>query len=429
MVTLRPSNGPNKSNHGRNRHVDSEHALRIALVAGEASGDVLGAGLIRELRKRYPAAQFAGVGGDHMRTVGFDAWSPCDALAVMGLGEVLAHLPRLLRLRAALRRRLLVWQPHVFIGIDAPDFNLRLERALKARGIATVHYVSPSVWAWRAGRAARIGRSAQRVLCLFPMEPAIYARHGVDAVFVGHPLADRTPLATDREGSRARLGIPPGAIVLALLPGSRGTEIERLAPVFLDATAQLLQRHPDLWLVAPMASARCRAHFERHVTEATRRHERLAQVHTTARLLIIDGNTPDALSAADVAVLASGTAALEALLAKCPTVIGYIVAPLTAWLVRTFGLIKSRYYALPNVLADAPLMPELLQENCTAVRIADALDELLSATPAVHAEFVARCTTLHATLRCDADARASDAIAEVIEVSIRQERARAPASA
>ena len=389
--------------------------LRIALVAGEASGDLLGGGLIRELRKRYPQAQFAGIGGGRMRAAGFDAWWSCDALAVMGLGEVLAHLPRLLRLRATLRRRLLEWRPHIFIGIDAPDFNLRLERALKSHGIATVHYVSPSVWAWRAGRAARIGRSAQRVLCLFPMEPAIYARHGVDAVFVGHPLADRMPLEIDRVGARVRFGIPAASVVLAVLPGSRGGEIERLAPVFLDAAAILLERRPELWIAAPMANTRCRAHFQRLLDAASARHESLAHARRAGRILIVDDSTADVLSATDVSVLASGTAALEAMLAKTPSVIGYIVAPLTAWLVRTFGLIKSRYYALPNLLADAPLMPELLQENCTATRIASSLEAALGMDPALLSAYVARCSAIHASLRRDADARAADAVSEVLE--------------
>ena len=389
--------------------------LRIALVAGEASGDLLGAGLVDQLRKRYPEAQFAGVGGEHMRASGLDAWWPSDALAVMGLSEVLAHLPRLLKLRGALRRRLLAWRPDVFIGIDAPDFNLRLERTLKQHGIQTIHYVSPSVWAWRAGRAARIGRSASRVLCLFPMEPPIYAKHGVDAVFVGHPLADRVPLLPDRGRERHVLGIPPQATLVALLPGSRSSEIERLAPVFLDAVSMLLERHPDLWLVAPMANDRCRAQFDRHFDAAARRHPGLALMRSTGRLVIGADITSTALGAANAAVLASGTAALEALLAKVPTVIGYVVAPLTAWLVRSFGLIRSRYYALTNVLADAPLMPELLQEECTAPRIAAAIEAALAMTPATLAQYVERCGAIHCELRRGADVRAADAVAEILD--------------
>ncbi len=390
-------------------------ALRIALVAGEASGDVLGAGLIDELRIRYPDAQFAGVGGAHMRAAGLEAWWPSDALAVMGLSEVLTHLPRLLRLRASLRQRLFEWRPDVFIGIDAPDFNLRLERALKQRGIPTIHYVSPSVWAWRASRAAKIGSSADRVLCLFPMEPAIYASHGVDAVFVGHPLADRMPLHADRAARRQELGIAPQGTLLAVLPGSRRSEIERLAPAFLDAASMLLDRHPDLRLVAPMASERSRAHFENLFEQAAARHAGLALLRSSGRLLVRVDITPSALGAADAAVLASGTAALEAMLAKVPTVVGYVVAPATAWLVRSFGLIRSRYYSLPNVLADAPLMPELLQEDCTARKIAAALEAALAMTPTALAQYVERCSTIHRTLRCNANVRAADAVSELLD--------------
>ncbi len=389
--------------------------LRIALVAGEASGDVLGAGLIGQLRIRYPDAQFAGVGGEHMRAAGLEAWWPSDALAVMGLSEVLAHLPRLLRLRASLRQRLFEWRPDVFIGIDAPDFNLRLERALKQRGIPTIHYVSPSVWAWRASRAAKIGNSADRVLCLFPMEPAIYASHGVDAVFVGHPLADRMPLHADRAAIRQELAIPPHGTLLALLPGSRRSEIGRLAPVFLDAASMLLNRHPGLRLVAPMASERSKAHFETLFEQAAARHAGLALLRSSGRLLVHVDITASALGAADAAVLASGTAALEAMLAKVPTVVGYVVAPATAWLVRSFGLIRSRYYTLPNVLADAPLMPELLQEDCTAGKIATALEAGLAMTPPALAQYVERCSTIHRTLRCDANVRAADAVSQVLD--------------
>jgi lipid-A-disaccharide synthase len=204
--------------------------VKIALVAGEASGDLLGAGLIAALRERYPQAQFAGIGGPLMVASGLESWWPAERLAVMGLFEVLKHLPALLALRRSLVARLIEWQPDVFVGVDAPDFNLSVERRLKRRGCNTVHYVSPSVWAWRERRAERLGRSADRVLCLFPMEPPIYARHGVEARFVGHPLADRIPLEPDRAAARAALGLPAGAPVLALLPGSRIGEISRLGP-------------------------------------------------------------------------------------------------------------------------------------------------------------------------------------------------------
>ena len=230
-------------------------SVRIALVAGEASGDQLGAGLIAELRRRYPGAQFAGIGGDAMRGAGMETWFDATELAVMGLSEVLRRLPRLLRLRRSLPERVLAWKPDVFIDIDAPDFNLGVEKWLKKRGIRTVHYVSPSVWAWRESRAAKIGQSASRVLCLFPMEPAIYAKHRVDARFVGHPLADEMPVDPDRLGMREQLGIDPERPVLALLPGSRVGEIERLAATFLSAAARVLEEVPNLQIVVPIANA------------------------------------------------------------------------------------------------------------------------------------------------------------------------------
>src|SRR5690606_11468601 len=237
--------------------------LRIALVAGEASGDLLGAGLVAALRERLPGAEFAGIGGSAMRAAGLQAWHDCSELAVMGLAEVLRHLPRLLGLRRDLRKRLLDWKPDVFIGIDAPDFNLGLERQLKRRGVRTVHYVSPSVWAWRAGRAARSGESADRVLCLFPRAPPTSARHGVDARFVGHPLADEMPLDPDRAAARARFGLPMHASVLAVLPGSRLGEIERMGPPFLAAAAIVRAALPDLAVLVPAANAGCRTALER----------------------------------------------------------------------------------------------------------------------------------------------------------------------
>ena len=230
---------------------------RIALCAGEASGDLLGAGLVAELAARFPGAEFAGVGGARMREAGVETWHDASELAVMGLSEVLRHLPRLLGLRRRLRRRLLDWRPDVFIGIDAPDFNLGLERWLKRRGVRTVHYVSPSVWAWRQGRAAKIGRSADLVLCLFPMEPPIYARHGVDARFVGHPMADAMPLNPDRRRARAELGLDDEGPVLAVLPGSRLGEIERLGAVFLDAAGRVARAVPGLRILVPAATPAC----------------------------------------------------------------------------------------------------------------------------------------------------------------------------
>ncbi|MFO0028082.1 MAG: lipid-A-disaccharide synthase [Pseudomonadota bacterium] len=376
-------------------------AVRIALVAGEASGDLLGADLLAALRERFPDATFGGIGGSRMRAAGLDAWWDCDELAVMGLAEVLRHLPRLLRLRRDLVARLLDWRPDVYVGIDAPDFNLGVERRLKARGIRTVHFVSPSVWAWREGRAAKIGRSADRVLCLFPMEPPIYARHRVDARFVGHPLADRFPLEPDRAAARAALGLPADAPVLAVLPGSRLGEIGRLGTVFADAAARVAAEVPGLMAVAPMASAACRAAFA--PTAAASR----------PALRLLDGCAHEAMVAADVVLLASGTAALEGMLAKRPMVIGYRIAPLTHWLVRSFGLMRTDRYALPNVLAGEDLAPELMQDECTSDRLAAAVLRWFR-DPAAAAALAPRYRELHLDLRRGAARAAAAEIADLL---------------
>lgn len=378
--------------------------MRIALVAGEASGDLLGAGLIAELRARFPEAEFAGVGGPAMRAAGFDAWHDCQELAVMGLAEVLSHLPRLLRLRSGLRKRLLAWKPDVFVGIDAPDFNLGVERWLKRRGVRTVHYVSPSVWAWREGRAAKIGRSADRVLCLFPMEPPIFAKHGVDARFVGHPLADAIPLSPDRAIARHALAIDENAPVLALLPGSRLGEIEKMLPVFLEAAALIAGQMPALQILLPAANAQC--------DEAIRERLRPQPV-LAARVRVLDGDAQRAMIASDVVLLASGTAALEGMLCKRPMVVGHRISPTTYRIVTRLGLLKSRYVSLPNVLADAPLIPELLQDDCIPEKLAAACLRWFGQPQRVE-DLLPRFAEIHAQLRRDASARAADAVAELI---------------
>ncbi len=376
-----------------------DRPLRIGLVAGEASGDLLGADLVDSLRRRFPQAEFAGVAGPRMRAAGVEAWFDSSELSVMGLIEVLRHLPRLLRLRRLLRQRLIDWQPDVFVGIDAPDFNLGLERRLKQAGIRTVHYVSPSVWAWRRGRAASIGRSADRVLCLFPIEPPIYAEHAVDARFIGHPLADRFPLQPDRAEARRALGLDPARPLLAVLPGSRGSEIERLGAIFIDAVSRLLVDMPHLQVIAPMADQRCRRRFE---ALGARRVMRL-----------IDGRAHECMVAADVVLLASGTAALEAMLAKRPMVVAYRLSRWSYRIVRWFGLLKTNQVSLPNALAGRPLVPELLQDDCHADNIADAVRHWFE-RPAAIAAIEAPFRELHSALRRDASAQAAQAVAELI---------------
>jgi lipid-A-disaccharide synthase len=384
--------------------------LRFALIAGEASGDVLGAGLIAELRARFPQAEFAGVGGPAMRAAGLEAWHDSQTLAVMGLTEVLRHLPRLLKLRATLRKRLLAWKPDVFIGIDAPDFNLGVEQWLKQRGVRTVHYVSPSVWAWREGRAAKIGRSADRVLCLFPMEPPIYAKHGVDARFVGHPLADAIPMQPDRRAVRNALVLPEATPVLAMLPGSRLGEIEKMLPLFLQAAGLVALSIPTLQILLPAANAEC---------DAAIRAQLASQPDLAARVRVLDGDAQRAMIASDTVLLASGTAALEGMLCKRPMVVGHRISPTTYRIVTFFKLLKTRYVSLPNVLADAPLVPELLQDDCTPEKLAAACLRWLGQPEAVDA-LLPKFAEIHAQLRCDASARAADAVVELLGMGNRE---------
>ena len=381
-----------------------DRVVRIALVAGESSGDALGAGLIDELRKRYPQARFAGIGGDAMRAARCDTWFDAGELAVMGLAEVLRHLPRLLSLRRTFRQRVLGWQPDVFIGIDAPDFNLGVERWLKQRGIRTVHYVSPSVWAWREKRAEKIGNSADRVLCLFPMEPPIYARHHVDARFVGHPMADEIPLQPDRAAARATLALAQEAPVLAVLPGSRLGEIHRLAPAFLEAARQVAAEIPGLQVVIPAANAACRAALETLLADPR---------YTLPRCRLLDGQARDALIASDVVLLASGTATLETMLCKRPMVVGYRIAPLTYRIVKGLGMLKVERYALPNVLAGEDLAPELMQDDCTPDRLGQAVLQWFRHPDAV-AALQPTYLRLHEALRQDASSSAADAVSEVV---------------
>ncbi|PNS09542.1 lipid-A-disaccharide synthase [Solilutibacter silvestris] len=378
---------------------------RIALCAGEASGDLLGADLVRALRERFPDAQFAGITGPKMRAAGVETWWDASQLSVMGLVEVLRHLPRLLRLRRDFRRRVLDWKPDVFIGIDAPDFNLGVEKWLKARGIRTVHDVSPSVWAWREERAEKIGESADRVLCLFPMEPPIYAKHGVDARFIGHPLADSMPLQPDHSAARRELGIADDAPVLAVLPGSRMGEIERMLPIFLAAAEHVAKDIPNLQIVVPAADEQCKSAIEHQLTSSR---------FAASNVRILDGHAQQAMIASDAVLLASGTAALEAMLAKRPMVIGHRISPTTYRIIRAFGLLKSRFVSLPNILAGRALVPECLQDECTPQRLATELLRWLR-DPAAFAAIEPEFLRLHEELRRDASRQAASAIAELLD--------------
>ena len=388
----------------------------IALVAGEDSGDQLGADLIVALRRRYPHARFVGIGGARMQAQGFESWYDIRELSLFGFSEVITHLPRLLRLRRALVARLLEAHPAVVVGIDAPDFNLGVERRLKQAGLKTVHYVSPSVWAWREKRAQKIGRSANRVLCLFPMEPAIYARHGIDARFVGHPLADRFALVSDRVGARNALQLPQKVPVLALLPGSRPSELARMGHIFIDAATRVASALPGLRIVIPAANPQVHAVLEALLAKGPRDEE--------SAPLLLDGHAHEAMLAADVVLLASGTATLEAMLAKRPMVVGYRVAPLSYRIARALKMIKTDIYTLPNILARASglgnelLVPELMQDDCTAENLAAATLALFRDSPRRGA-IVAAFEHLHQALRAGRDDHAGDraaaAIAELVD--------------
>jgi len=377
--------------------------LRIALVAGEASGDTLGAALIEALRRRFPAAEFAGVAGPKMRAAGCVAWHSIDELSVMGLTEVITHLPRLLRLRRALRTRILDWRPDVFIGVDNKEFNLGLARLLKRAGLATVQYVSPQVWAWRPGRARTIGESVDLVLCLFPFEPDFYREYGVRAAFVGHPLADQIPMDVDRAGARAALGITPGARVLAVLPGSRRGEVEKLAEPFARAAELLARRYPGLVCLAPMVTPALRDVFAASC----------AQFAPAAAMRLLDGNARGALAAADVVLVASGTATLEAALSKRPMVVAYRLGAVTAFLLRTLGLVKVRHFSQPNLLGGAELVPEFFQADASPENLSAALARWLD-DPGAVARVTAEFARIHAQLRCDGAERAAAEIAEML---------------
>jgi lipid-A-disaccharide synthase len=373
--------------------------LRVGMVAGEHSGDQLGAALIAALRERVPGVDCFGVAGPRMVAAGCEAWAAAEELSVMGLSEVLRHLPRLLRLRAHLVRRFHAARPDVFVGIDSPEFNLALARRLKAAGIRTVQYVSPQVWAWRQGRARTIGAACDLVLCLLPFETEFFARHHVPAAFVGHPLADEIPLDVDRAGARAALGFPAAAPLIALLPGSRLAEVGRLAAPFVAAAGEIAARRPGCRFIAPMASARARQIFEREITQAPAR----------ATIQLLDGQAQRALAAADGAIVASGTATLETLLTGRPMVVAYRVSALTAFIVRTLRLVKVRYFSQPNLLAGRALVPEFVQEQVTGAALAAALLREL-ADPAHVAELLEQFQAVHRTLRRGGAGLAADAI-------------------
>lgn len=375
---------------------------RIAIVAGEVSGDLLAARLIHALKQRYPDAHFEGVAGAEMKAAGCDALFPIEKLSVMGLVEVLKHLPELLSIRRSLYQRWKANPPDLFIGVDAPDFNLPLAKQLHALGIPTTHYVSPSVWAWREKRIRKIKGHVDLMLTLFPFEAAFYHAHQIDAVFVGHPLADEIPFNAERLPARKILDLPAEERVLAVLPGSRRGEIERLAPVFLQSAAQLQQQRPELHVVVPAVN-KALAHL---LEELRDRHA--PQLQWT----LLGGQSRTLLQASDYVLLASGTAVLEGMLTGRLMVAAYKVAPFTAWLLRTFKLLKVKYVTLPNNLAGERLVPELLQEEVIPERVTEAMQQLMALPETQRVYVMQRFQQLHTELRCDASDAAAVAIIE-----------------
>lgn len=378
--------------------------MRIALVAGEPSGDYLGGGLIKALRKAHPQAQFEGIGGEHMTTAGLQSLYPLESLSVMGVVEVVSHLPRLLRIRRALRRRWLDNPPDLFIGIDAPDFNLGIARVLKASAIPTIQYVSPTVWAWRQKRVHALRKAVDRVLCIYPFERDFFARQNIDAVFVGHPLADVIPVKPDHAAARKSLGYTHAGQLLAILPGSRRSEVDRLLPIFAEVACRLKMRWPQLQFVLPAATPMLQQYIE-------------AKLPATGLddVTVISGNAREALAAADAALVASGTATLEAMLSKCPAVMAYQVNRLTAFLARRSLTIS--FFAMPNLMAGEMIMPEFTQDQATPERITPALAQLIE-SPDSRAQLTAQFAHWHGVLRQDASHRAAEASLALIQPEV-----------
>ena len=370
--------------------------MKIGLVAGEASGDVLGAGLIRAIRERIPDAVFEGVAGPEMVAAGCEQWEPSDSLAVMGLVEPLVHIPRLLRLRRELARRWRESPPDVFVGIDAPDFNLGLEKKLRKAGIKTTHYVSPSIWAWRPGRVKKVKKAADMVLCILPFEPRLYEEHGVNAVFVGHPKAHEAPEIVDAEAARVALGLGAGEVV-AVMPGSRSGEVSRIGSVVAAAAKEILAVRPGIRFVTPVASPKLRPMIEQQLRDAG----------VEAQFTLLDGDANLAMSAADVVLQASGTAVLEAALLRKPTVATYRVSPVTYWIAR--WLVKLEHYTLPNLLTEQPLVPEFMQHDALPAPIAAEVIALLD-DPERRRFISERFDRLRAELALDADQHAADSV-------------------
>ncbi|MCD6645704.1 lipid-A-disaccharide synthase [Vibrio cholerae] len=374
--------------------------LRIGIVVGELSGDTLGEGFIKAIRARYPDAEFVGIGGPKMNALGCQSLFDMEELAVMGLVEVLGRLPRLLKVKAELVKYFTANPPDVFVGIDAPDFNLRLELSLKQAGIKTVHYVSPSVWAWRQNRIHGIAAATHLVLAFLPFEKAFYDKFNVPCEFIGHTLADSIPLASDKLAARQLLGLDEQRRWLAVLPGSRCSEMKMLAEPFIATCQKLQARYPDLGFVVALVNAKRRAQFE----------QAWQQVAPELNFVLVDDTARNVITAADAVMLASGTVALECMLLKRPMVVGYRVNAFTAFLAKR--LLKTPYVSLPNILAGEELVKELLQDHCTVDNLYHEVSRLLESD---NQALMDKFTEMHQWIRKDADQQAAQAVLHLIQ--------------
>ncbi len=377
--------------------------VRIAMVAGEASGDLLASHLMAALKAKLPDAVFYGIGGPKMQALGFDAWWPMEKLAVMGYVDALKHYREISGIRRQLKKRLLDIRPDIFIGVDAPDFNLGLETDLKSAGVKTIHYVSPSIWAWRGGRIKKIARAVNRVLALFPMEPPLYEKERIPVTYVGHPLADIIPLVTNMRAVREKLSMPKDVPVFAMLPGSRKGELEMMADTFVQTAKIIRERFlPNALFIVPLTTRETRLQFEMAIYQ-----QQAGEV--PFRLLF--GHAQDALGAADVSLVASGTATLEAALIKRPMVITYKIAKLSYWIMKRMAY--QAFVGLPNILAGRSVVPEILQDEATPENLAEALVKLYEDKE--NAEAVAEAfTEIHLQLRQNTAEKAANAVIECL---------------
>lgn len=380
---------------------------RIALVAGEVSGDWLGAGLITALRAHYPDVEFEGVTGPRMREAGCTALADIEELSLFGVSEVVAEVPRVLALRRRLYGQLAANPPDVFVGIDAPAFNTGLERKLRKVGIPTIHYVCPTVWAWRQGRVRSIRKAVDRLLAIFPFEPEFFQQHGITADYVGHRLADELPMQPDTEAAKTALGLDLGSEdkpLVGLLPGSRGSEVKYLGPTFIRTAVWLQSRLPNARFIAPMASARVRQLFE----------SQLAALAPHLSVTLVDERSREVMTASDALLVTSGTATLEAMLLKTPMVVGYAFSPFNVGLAHLLGVSRLTWFSMPNLIAQKHVVPELRQQQVTPEILGAWLYRLLTARVARDQQ-IAAFTEMHEQLRCDADARAAVVVAETID--------------